>query len=97
MCLRTHAWPAARPRPASQPGQPDAANGEVSPDTARHSTGILGIPRTVLRAASTAVAECSCTGMTRATGSPQLDNTIETLLSFPPLNLNFKVDLARIQ
>ena len=41
-----------------------------------HSTGILGIPRTVLRAASTAVAECSCTGMTLATGSPQLDNTI---------------------
>ena len=37
---------------------------------------ILGIPRTVLRAASTAVAECSCTGMTLATGSPQLDNTI---------------------
>ena len=40
-----------------------------------HNTGILGIPRTVLRAASTAVAECSCTGMTRATDSPQLDNT----------------------
>ena len=43
-----------------------------------HSTGTLKISRTVLlvRAASTAVAECSCTGMTLATGSPQLDNTI---------------------
>ena len=41
-----------------------------------HSTGILGIPRTMLRAASTALAECSCTDMTRATGNPQLDNTI---------------------
>ena len=61
-----------------------------------HSTGILGIPRTVLRAASTAVAECSCTGMTRATGSPQLDNTISKpyCLFFPELNPNFKVDLG---
>ena len=41
-----------------------------------HSTGILEIPRTVLRAASTAVAECSCAGINLATGSPQLDNTI---------------------
>ena len=41
-----------------------------------HSSGILGIPRTVLRAASTAVAECSCTGRTLATGSPQLDNKV---------------------
>ena len=50
----------------------------IRPPVTVHSTGTLEISRTVLlvRAASTAVAECSCTGMTLATGSPQLDNTI---------------------
>ena len=65
LLVRMHG-PRARGVPAASPTQLAA--------TAR--TGILGIPRTVLRAASTAVAECSCTGMTLATGSPQLDNTI---------------------